>query len=210
MARNRKKNRTHSAKPGHNLDPHNVPFNAQLAIDIVDNPNKHDGAAPRISVTRSIRNDPIAGLYARSQIDMAQYHAGRKWQAYYDAAGIGLVIAMDPLKEPVDGRGATRSDFSDAQLYAFHKLKEARAVLGLEGDAIIHDVLGDGMSIADVAMKRGLSSQLSVRYYGMRFRECLEALAVAWGLAGGANTRPGLHRRPSTPSVDCNSKSPHP
>lgn len=185
MRRSRRKGRVQPVRPGHNLEASNVPFNGQLALDQVENPFQ---TGPRmIEVTRSIRNDPLAGHYARKAIDQAQYQAGRKWQAYYEAAGIGLVIAMDPLKEPVDGRGASRADFTDGQLYAFHKLKESRTFLGDEGYRIVRDVLGDGLTIADVSTKRGFSSQFSVKYYGVRFRECLETLAQSWGLASSAH-----------------------
>lgn len=185
MARSRRKNRIQPLRADHNREVSELPFNEPGAKAIVPDPFSKTGGT--IEVTRAIRNDPLAGLLSRKMIDHAQFGAGRKWQAYYEAAGIGLVIAMDPLKEPVDGRGATRADFTDGQLYAFHKLKESRSFLGLEGYTIVRDVLGDGLQIVDVSKKRGFLSQLSVRYFGMRFRECLETIAQSWGMANGVH-----------------------
>jgi hypothetical protein len=158
-----------------------APFNGRIVTDVVDNPYQEGPA--KIEVTRSIRDDPLAGLYSRRHIDTAQFHAGRRYQHYYETAGVGMVRAMDPMKEPVDGRGASHTAFNDAQLYAFHKLKEARAHLGIAGDRLVREVLGDGIEIKEIARRRGYLTQRDVVYLGKRFRECLETLAVAWGYA---------------------------
>jgi hypothetical protein len=166
-----------------------LPYNGQAVLDTVDNPNYrvgyHNGEDKTLSVMRSIRDDPLAGLWARKQIDKVQFDAGREWQRHYETAGIGQVVAVDPLREPVDGGGAGRADWSDRQSYAFYKLKESRTFLGLSGYALVSDVLGLGLPIIEVARRRGNEGQHWVKYYGMRFRECLESLALGWGHAGG-------------------------
>lgn len=190
MGRNRRKTRNSTVVADFNseLHPVDMPFNAQVAVDVVDNPNRIGPV--KISVTRSIRNDPLAGMLSRSQIDRAQFNAGRRWQRYHEMIAVGVIIAMDPLKEPVDGRGPDRSSFSDAQLNAFQELRHARTALGRDGYQIVQDVLGDGLSIVDVAKKRFRWTEADIKYIGKRFRECLETLAVHWGYASPVHHDP--------------------
>jgi hypothetical protein len=44
-------------------------------------------------------------------------------------------------------------------------------------------VLGRGMSIAQAAYIRGMSSETDRKYIGKRFRECLSTLALRFGYA---------------------------
>jgi hypothetical protein len=180
MARRKHRHRQFVAKQ-ERITMHQLPFNGRVVADIVDNP--YASGPLRIDVTRSIRDDPLAGLFSRRHIDAAQFHAGRRWQHYYETAGIGMVRALDPLKEPVDGGGANPAGFTDAQHKAFHKLKHARAMLGLAGYQLVREVLGDGLEIQAIAKRRGYLTQRDAIYLGKRFRECLETLAVGWGYA---------------------------
>jgi hypothetical protein len=59
----------------------------------------------KIAVTASLRDDPLGKLHARRQIDDAQYRVGLMLTEYFELAEIGSVQAVDPSKEPVDGRG---------------------------------------------------------------------------------------------------------
>lgn len=183
MPRSRRKNRIRAVASRHNLDASNVPFNAEIAADEVDNPYREGPA--RIPVTRSIRDDPLGGLFVRKQIGGEEYAAGRKFQFHYDRAGVGLIAAMDPLKEPVDGGGAGRRDITADQLMNFQVLDRAKMWLGGEGYRITTEVLVEGATMREIAGRRGYASQLANAYYGMRFRECLRTLATGWGLIAG-------------------------
>jgi hypothetical protein len=160
-----------------------LPHGAQVVVSIEDDPYSPAGQTDKITVLRSIRDDPLAGMWARDQIDRTQFCAGRMWQRFWEQAGIAGVQAMDPTKEPVDGRGAMRPDITDEQLKAYRQLKAARDVMGLEGDRLLREILEEGLSIKRAAYRRGMISERGILYCGRRFGECLETLARLWGLA---------------------------
>jgi hypothetical protein len=141
-----------------------------------------DPAGDQTNVAMSLRDDPLGRLWARQQIDDAKYQAGRKWQSDYEAAEIGAVGAIDTTKEPVDGRKFPDL-VTDKQRKAIKAISDAGAVLGIEGDALIRDILGKRMWMEQVAASRGFHNQRTVDYFARRFRECLETLALFYGYA---------------------------
>jgi hypothetical protein len=80
------------------------PFNGDTATRLVADPYSTTGC--KIAVTASLRDDPLGKLYARRQIDEAQYRVGLMLTEFFELAEIGSVQAVDSSKEPVDGRGA--------------------------------------------------------------------------------------------------------
>jgi hypothetical protein len=158
-----------------------LPINSIVAPAIVDDPM---GLNPgdKITVLRSLRDDPLAAMRASGQIDDVLYLAGRGWQRDWDLAQIGGVQAVDPSKEYVDG-GQPKDPLCEVQIRASEAIRMATRALGLEGSALIHDVLGAGMTLRVAADRRGATAEREWRYIGRRFRECLETLAVEQGLA---------------------------
>lgn len=150
-----------------------------LGVVTVDDPKD---ALADVIVFRNLRDDPLVAMHNASQIDQAQYIAGRHWQKCYELSEMGGARAIDPTKEAVDG-GRFPEPLSDAKCRALGDLAKAMKVLGLEGGAIISDVLGRHMTLAMAADSRGLTTQRERDYIGMRFRECLDTLAVAFGYA---------------------------
>jgi hypothetical protein len=146
-------------------------------VAIVDDPYSQVGA--QIAVVRSTRDDPLAGMFARAQIDLAQFSAGRQWQRIHEQAAVGAIKAIDPTQEAVDGHCARPEPFTDRQRRAFAELKVAAVALGYEGDKLIRDILGERVSLLDASIRRGRSK----KYIGQRFREALETLAKLWGYA---------------------------
>jgi hypothetical protein len=132
-----------------------------------------------ITVLRATRDDPLAGMLARGSIDLAQYAAGREWQRYWEDAQIGAVRAIDPTREPVDGKGPQRSPYTEKQREAMSELRSVMAKLGYEGNRLVRDILGDRMPLELAAQHRGRSR----KYIGLRFRETLETMAKVWGFA---------------------------
>jgi hypothetical protein len=118
-------------------------------------------------------------MHSRGVIDAAQYAAGRHYQRAWEQAEIGSIRAIDPTKEPVDGKGPTCQMFTDRQKEAFQELQRASLILGFEGDCIVREVLCQRSQIAAVALRHGRPK----KFMGQRFRECLEALAKLWSYA---------------------------
>jgi hypothetical protein len=134
------------------------------------------------AAVRSLRGDSLAALRSRDQIDEAEFLAGRKWQRLLEQAQIGDIRAIDPTKEAVDG-GRFPEPITDEQIKAFRELKAADKALGLEGGALVRDILGSRLSVTIAAARRGMSREAEIKYIGRRFRECLDTLANLWGLA---------------------------
>lgn len=171
------------AQKVHDRLSRDLPRGSRVAIAIVQDPYSDIGE--KIQVTRSIRDDPLAGMHSRQQIDDAQLVAGRKWQAHHEGAEVGLLRAIDPAKEFVDG-GQFQDPLPDSKIKALEALREADDALGWEGKTIIRAILGDRLTIVEATMARGGRSEVDIKYVGRRFRECLETLAVLWGFAGKA------------------------
>ncbi len=155
-----------------------VPWGAQVASTVEDDPYERGG---QIAVLRSIRDDPLAGLLSRGYIDRAQFEAGRRWQQHFERAGIGMVVAMDTTREPVDGHGPSRTDLTDSQVDAFRELQVAKDHLGVRGNMLLVVVLGQGTTIQMICHLRGEDTEAARKYWGKRLRECLETLAELWG-----------------------------
>lgn len=152
-------------------------INAQVvAVEIID-----PFGDPAL-VLRSTRNDPLADMRSRDQIEECDYAAGRRWQDAYESSQIGSVRAIDPSKEAVDG-GKSPEVLTDRQLRGAKDVNAVRAALGLVGHALVQDVLGEGLSITLAAKKRGMGGERDRRFLGARFRECLATMALLFGLA---------------------------
>jgi hypothetical protein len=142
---------------------------------------------------RALRDDPLARLHVRRQIDEAQYHGGRAFQRDFEAAERGPK-AIDFTKEAVDG-GSMPEPITEAQRKAARRLAQVYRNLGQDGSAIAHDVLVHGLTMAAIAMRRGLSGRKYDEYFGMRFRECLDSWRSSTGSPMRRRTGDGLWLR---------------
>ncbi len=164
-----------------------LPHNAQVAPVVADDPYE---SGAKVTVLRSLRDDPLAAMHNAKQIDQAQFIAGRHWQRAFELTAVGGVRAVDPSMERVDGGGIPQATISDAQIRAFGDLARAMSALGLEGEGLIKDFLGRGWCLRDIAARRGAHTERERGYIGWRLRECLNTLAVEFGYAG-KGTRSG-------------------
>lgn len=133
----------------------------------------------KVVVLRNLRSDPLAQLQARGNIDDAQYAGGRDYQKYFERAE-SPIRAIDYGKVQVDG-GLPPEDITDGQIKAVSKLKVAHEALGTAGTRIVQEVLVHGLSMEQVANARNMNSLAYIKYFGKRFRECLETLAMVYG-----------------------------
>lgn len=147
----------------------------------------------RVNAVVSLRNDPLGRLYKRHQIDDAQMQAGRKWQEDWEEAEIGGARAIDPARVAVDG-GRIPETWNERRMAAATRLSRCAKWLGLEGEALVRDVLGNRMSLALCATSRGMSGgKHDLEYLGRRLRECLETLAYRLGFAVKASGPQSVH-----------------
>lgn len=177
--------RNKPAERVHDRRATDIPINAKIAPIDVEDPlwvKGRDDPKDRMIVTvRSLRDDRLAWLHSHKHIDDAQFHAGRKMQALYEHAGIE-VRAMDPTKEPVDGRGELPDTITERMTAAIKEIGRIEGILGREGAAYARDFLAFGNSILQCATSRGAfheSGRIAIAY---RIREILETLAVEFGL----------------------------
>jgi len=168
--------------PGKIHDRRATEFNRGIELHLgvveVDDPYEAGG---KIAAIRSTRNDPLASLHARKYIDEAQYQAGRAFQGDFETAERGP-RAIDPSKEYVDG-GVLPEPITEAQRKAALKLKAAFAALGLDGSALVHDVLIHGFSFKQIAEARRFSGRRWEEFFGTSFQLCLHKLSYVYGFA---------------------------
>lgn len=151
--------------------------NARVAAMETTDPLSGD----KISVFRSIRDDPLADLHDRKMIDEAQYQAGRAFQSDFETAETAA-RAIDFTREYVDG-GLMAEPLSEARIRSGRQLAIVYRQLGMSGSAIVHDFLVHNRTRKQVAESRGFSGKRYEDYFGMRFRECLDCLALIYGFS---------------------------
>lgn len=145
----------------------------------------------KVLATKTLRDAPLDRLFVRKQISQTQYEAGCKARELFELFGSDGVRAMNFEKPLVDSSGCSALGITDAQLRAATRLKVARGILGQEGFNLICEVLGRRKFIETIARERGVDSQREKDFLARRFRECLDSLAVLFGLMVS-----GVERRP--------------
>ena len=168
MARTKRRKPYDPAK-AHDRRSRDLPRNAEVASVEIDDPMALD-PGDRIVTLRSLRNDPLARLHSRRQIDEAQYQGGRAFQNDWEKAERGPQ-AVDPSREYVDG-GQFREPITEGQRKAALRLNRIERELGADGSALVHNVLVDGMTMQQVGQRRGLVTQRRKDYFSGRFQEC--------------------------------------
>ena len=179
MVRSRRRKSFRAAEI-HDRRSRDLPRNAEVATVEIDDPLALE-PGEKIVALRSIRNDPLGRLHSHHHIDEAQYRGGRAFQDDWERAERGPQ-AVDPSREYVDGVQA-REPITERQRQAVLRLNRIERELGADGSALVHDVLVQGMTMAQVSQRRGLESQRWKDYFSRRFQECLDRLALTYGFA---------------------------
>jgi len=147
----------------------------------VDNPfysRAHDGdkTNPRtITVCYNPRESYAGMLYARKVITEAENRAANRIRQAYEGIGGAGARAMDYTREPVDGGGHVEP-ITPRQLEFGRVLRDAALFLGPQGYDLVIKLAGQGLSPKDLAREKRRQD-----FWGQRFQECLETLAVHWG-----------------------------
>ncbi len=167
-------------------------INARVAVIQVDDPLEDGG---KLIVLRSLRDDPLAALHSAGQLGThgeVLFLAGRRWQRCFELAQGDGLRGIDTTRDAVDGGQIARATLSEQQIDAQDDLTKANKALGMEGESIIMDILGRGMTLTKAAAKRSLTSETERKYLGRRFRECLATIAWVFCLTSeDLSTRSG-------------------
>ena len=185
-----KRKKPHNPAKVHDRRALDLPRNAEVAMVEVDDPFALE-PGDKIVTLRSIRNDPLGRLHAHRNIDEVQYQGGRAFQNDWERAERGPQ-AVDPSREYVDG-ARMREPITEGQRKAVLRLNRAERELGADGSALVHEVLVLGLSMEQIAQRRGARGQRWIDYLSKRFRECLDRLALIYGFA--------TEKKPATVSV---------
>jgi hypothetical protein len=138
----------------------------------------------RVRAQRSLRDDPLARMHQRKQINGAQYQAGRDLQRLLEDAEIGKLGSPDYSQEPVDGGNRVPEIVTEKQRRAVKDLMPIWPKLGQEGTSILRDFLVDRLDCSLMALKRGEApTKRAQLYFGRRVRECLTTMARHFKLA---------------------------
>jgi hypothetical protein len=135
----------------------------------------------RIRTERALRDDPLGQMHHRRQIGEAQYQAGRKFQATWEAAGTPLRSPGNIIEHVDGGRGAS-DGITDKRVAAGKDLARWRSLLGHDY-ALVEAVLIDKRSIRELAdaSRLMMPGPKSTVFHGHLFRRQLTALAKAMG-----------------------------
>ena len=79
---------------------------------------------PMMTVVRALREDPVGRMFARHQIDTAQYQAARAFQQAADQSTIGSIKSVDLEKTKVSG-GLSPEPLTDGRRRAMARLRVA-------------------------------------------------------------------------------------
>lgn len=152
-------------------------YEGRFAVGTTDVPDPYE-PHKSLKVAVNVRHDPLIHWKARSQIDEAEYHAGRKFQAIFAKAEIGGPAAIDYTKPLVDG-GYPVDPLTDDVVQAGNTLLELRVVLGYTDYLLLVRVLCLGKPIQEEALAWG--GKEPERYIARRVRDGLASLAGHWG-----------------------------
>lgn len=147
----------------------------------VDNPSyqpQHEGASANPRKVRASYNprESYAGyLWFRKKITDTEFQAATYVRRNYELVGGAGAGSIDYSVERVDG-GQIAQDITAQQMAAGRVLKHLSIMLGPAGYDLVIKLAGEGQWPRDMSSKNEKQ-----RYLSMRFRECLEHIAVDQG-----------------------------
>lgn len=154
-----------------------------LGERVVDDPLE-PGA--KLKATVNLAEHPLEMMLARRRLTQAQYEAGVRFRAIFEAAAIGPGRGIDPGRIKVDG-GRCGDPLSDAVLHAQFELRRLSGAIGMVGDRIMSAVAGAGLPVSELAQRwpGGEDVRTKRDYLTMRLKEVLDHLAEeVWGARG--------------------------
>jgi hypothetical protein len=116
--------------------------------------------------------DRLAEHFNRGHIDGAQFAAGREFQKHF---------ALADRRRRADLERGQPDGLAADQVAAWKWLAKCYQALGLDGSALICDVLIDGKTTKQIMAARGKAGEGWQNFYARRVREALSTLADVFG-----------------------------
>lgn len=116
----------------------------------------------------------LSSLSAAGDINAVQLTAGERMRCAFEQAANGCNV--EPRPESVKK--------------AIADLNRAYRALGTDGYKLLQEVFAKDLTLAGVAKACGITGHADRKYLGLRFRECLDSLAVAFGCAPASASHP--------------------
>lgn len=154
-------------------------INSRITVDIVEDP--YSSIGEKITVTRSVRDDPLADMFSRHVIDKAMYEGGRRLQRLYEIMVIGPISAVDTSKEPVDG-GKMSEPITEKQRQAARDIAAVDKMLGQFGSTLMRNLLAEGMTVGQICARHNCVTARQSNFMSQRVRECLDDVCFHFGL----------------------------
>lgn len=107
----------------------------------------------KISLARSLRDDPLGWMHSHKTLTDTQYLAGRTIQQLFYARGLGGVSAVDTTRPYIDG-GVSGGNI-DRRIAASQKLEKIYAAVGSDGSAWLQAILYQSLNIKEACAQRG-------------------------------------------------------
>jgi hypothetical protein len=161
------------------------PYNGSIAEISVPNPFVR---GMHVTASISLRDDPLACMYARGGLEVWQFVAGRKLQEVFEIVEAGSLQAFDPTAIHISCKAIAR--FSKDVAYQKLKVVLDRTgardpKTGLSGFAVLRSVLSHGKTITMVAREAAISRNAATRI----FKTALSAAGEVLGLKGRAQAK---------------------
>lgn len=138
----------------------------------------------------ALRDDPLGRMHKRKLVTDAQFAAGRRMQALYEAIEIGSVRGFDPTRAKVSGSPAAEMYIPEPRLVRM--LAEIELKLGENGAEYARAFLLHRTSATQLAAQAGKpDSKQEAMYYADRLRGILDEIADYLGIdaAVGAGSK---------------------
>ncbi|MDX6806333.1 DUF6456 domain-containing protein [Terrihabitans rhizophilus] len=150
-----------------------------------------------LTVMCNTRESPFEHMVARKHLSPSQVFAGERFRRLYEQAQVSPLRATNPMLEPVDGGQIAAHQPSDRTRQAMRTLEDVGQQLGTRSAALLRVVIGEAVSIDDLARRCPAQSQRAARaYVSGRFREALDDLIAVWGVdaIGSRARKPAVSR----------------
>jgi hypothetical protein len=158
------------------------PFNGTVAEISVPNPFV---LGMHVTASISLRDDPLACLYARGGLEVWQFVTGRKLQECFETVEAGRLKAFDPTAIHISC--GSSSSFAIDIAYESLKAVEQKTgrrdpKTGMRGFDTLRSVLRHGLTLAAVARNSGITRKVATRI----FKNALSTAGEVLGLKGRA------------------------